>query len=1364
MGQAMGYLLLGLWFGWLAANGASAAGSGIVAPGEVLVRLSPAAARPTGAHLRELDELNSRYGLLEETDLFLTPSSGSRFKPAGRVPLGRWRRLSLNSESDPRLIAADYADLQVVEFAQPNYLRRFASSPGDSLYHQQWNLAAIGWGEEVIEGSEEIVVGVIDSGLDYDHPDIAPQLWSNRTEREGAPGVDDDGNGYIDDLFGWDFSDAPGFAGEGDFLERDNDPRDESGHGTHVAGIIAAAAGNGRGIAGVAPGVRLMPLRAGFNLPEGGYLEDDDLAAAVVYAAENGARVINMSWGDPHYSPLLGDVIRYAEQAGCVLVAAAGNQGDGEVFYPARFDHTIAVGAVGLQQNILSFSNWGFSMDFAAPGLEILSLAPGGKYVARSGTSMATAHVSGLAALVLADNPYFTALEVQGALALSARDVGPEGWDSWSGAGIPQANARHNSDAVGLQILNPASGAVLEDTAVVHLHIAGGHCRGYELSWGEGNRPERWQILARGEGNPEPLTWDVADLSQGSYQLRGRSQCQGHTLEDRVAVRVQRRSPVVDSARLTRALDGPEWKYLVEWRTDVPADGQMRLLQPGRDPIVRWVSAQRTMHRAVLPVDLPPGTYRIQVRSTAGEGWSDLQDIGDIEVVPGWIEQWNFERLGVVPGGFLMPQLVDFNQNGKPELVQMARDSRQYSTGDFYELGEGGADLVHSSSRLFIPWNSHDLDADGKWEIMAVDDRRVRLMEAEDEGRFPERVIWDQRDVWGGEVGDLDGDGPFEMYLRSSQANLFKVFEGTGDDQFVEIATLANPTAGTNELSERPIVADLDGDGLGELLSGDGDGDLFAYEGIGNNAFHHVWREETTSEEDGRLVGGGADLDGDGRIEFVVARLFRDQFELERTRWALTAYQAAGDNDYRPEWRTEVLGGKSRGNGISAADLNGDGQVELVIVLVPDIYVFGSVGEDAYEPVWHMVAGDTNRPALGDVDGDGKVDLAFNSGGKVQVHSLQSPLVGPEPPDFRAYALDERRIVLEWQPVRGASAYRVYRDGTILVERLETTRFEDADLEAGKTYSYAVAALDSSSRAVEGRHTRTISLQTQAAPRLIRVDRLSRHQLALVFTSPLEGADLDLLSFRVDQGVGVPSSVMADRGGRRLVLSFAAALPDSGSFILELGELRSIEGTPLAAEDRRVNFDLKPHGGPGRLLGAEAISSVRIVLSFSDPVVLPPDSISAFVFRDRNIQIRRARVWDGKKVILELRESTPLQAVGRSYEILVQGLEDMSGGRIDARVFVRYAASDLSAVKVFPNPFNPDRGMLTFGALTPEAHVYIFDLSGQLVRVLEEEDGDGGVHWDGLNAAGRRLDSGVYFFKAVNAEQARTGKFALLRD
>ncbi len=1356
--------MLSLLIGWLSALGAAASESCRLAPAEVLIRLSPTAAKPSGAHLREIAELNNRYGLMAEADLFPPHPSGPRYKPVGMPHLGRWRQLRLNSEKDPRLIAAAYARLEAVELAQPNYLRRLAFSPSDSLYHQQWNLVVIGWDKEEMEAAEEIVVGVIDSGLDYDHPDIAAQVWSNKIERTGLPGVDDDGNGYVDDLHGWDFSDAPGFAGEGDYLERDNDPRDESGHGTHVAGIIAATVNNGLGIAGVAPGVRLMPLRAGFNLPEGGYLEDDDLAGAIVYAVDNGARVLNMSWGDPHFSPLLRDVIRYADQAGCVLIAAAGNQSEEEVFFPARFDKTIAVGAVGKQQQILSFSNWGYSIDFAAPGLEILSLAPGGKYVARSGTSMAAAHVSGLAALVLAGNPHFTTVEVRGALALSARDVGPQGWDPWSGAGVPQAGARSIPRVAGVEITQPISGVVLENSSVVELFLAGSHCNGYELSWGAGSQPGSWRILAQAEGNPEPVVWDVANLPQGVYQVRGRSLCQGQILEDRIEVRVQRRGPVLEALRLFRALDGPEWKYLVEWRTDVPADGEVRLSQSGMDTIVQWVSSQRTIHSTVLSADLTPGTYQVQVRSSAGGRRRVLQDLGDLEVEPQWIEQWNFARLGVFPPGYLMPQLSDFNQNGKAELVQMARESRQYSPGEFYELSHEGVDLVHSSSRLFIPWNVHDLDADGYWEIMAVDAQRVRLMEAVDRERFPERVIWEQRDVWGGEVGDLDGDGRSEMYLRSSQANLFKVFENIGDDQFAEIAVLANPTAGTNELSERPIVGDLDGDGRGDLLSGDGDGDLFVYEGIGNNAFHQVWRTETSPEGDGRVVGGGADLDGDGRAEFVVARLLRDPFELERTRWEMTSYEAAGDNDYRPEWKVEVLGGRSRGNGISMGDLDGDGQVELVAVLVPDLYVFGTVGVDAYEPVWQMAIEETQRPVLGDVDGDGRMDLAFNSDGHVEVHTLQLPLVGPVPPDFRGYALDEARIVLEWQALGGAAAYRIFRNEKILVGRLERTYYEDTGLVAGKTYRYAVAALDSSVPAVEGRPTRTIALKPQAPPRMTRVDRLSRHQLALDFSEAMADVDRDLQRYRVEPGVGVPSSVMADRQGRRVILSFAEALPDSGSFTLELGELRSLQGTPLSAADRRTSFDLEAYDGAGRLLGAEVLSPTRVVLSFNRPVALSPDSTAGFAFRDRRIQIRRAMVLDGNKVLLELSETTPLQALGKSYEILIRGLEDLAGGRIEGQIFVRYAASDLSAVKVFPNPFHPDRGMLTFGALTPDARVYIYDLSGQLVQVLEEEDGDGGVHWDGLNAAGRSLDSGVYLFKVTNADQARTGKFALLRE
>jgi subtilisin family serine protease len=390
----------------LAVAGLSTAGSGGAdsvrwAPAEILVRWAPGRAKVSRAGLRAVEVLQARYQLVEEGPLLPVRSRG-RAKAPGGSGLERWSRLRFRTAEDPRTIAGEYASLELVEEAQPNYLRRPAWTPRDSLFPQQWSLTALGWQEAGPFDAQPVVVGVIDSGVDYDHPDIARQVWRNQPEVEGRPQVDDDGNGYVDDEVGWDFADAPGFPGDGDFLQPDADPQDESGHGTHVAGTIAAVTDNGKGIAAVAPQARVMVLRAGFNLGGGAYLEDDDIAAAMVYAADNGARVLNLSFGDPQFSPLLQDAARYARQAGCVLVGASGNEGQSPVVYPAGFAEAIAVGATGPDGQVLAFSSWGNALDLVAPGYEILSLAPGGGYARRSGTSMAAAHVSGLAALILA--------------------------------------------------------------------------------------------------------------------------------------------------------------------------------------------------------------------------------------------------------------------------------------------------------------------------------------------------------------------------------------------------------------------------------------------------------------------------------------------------------------------------------------------------------------------------------------------------------------------------------------------------------------------------------------------------------------------------------------------------------------------------------------------------------------------------------------------------------------------------------------------------------------------------------------------------------------------------------------------------
>ncbi len=295
-----------------------------------------------------------------------------------------------------------------VEYVEPNYLVNLALTPDDPFFGNLWGLnnegqsgglagadidAVRAW--DISTGSPGIVVAVIDTGIDAGHVELAPNVWTNTREIAGN-GRDDDGNGYVDDVHGW------------DFVNHDNNPFDDHSHGTHVSGTIAAVGNNGIGVAGVTWHTSILPLKF---LDAFGSGTDADAIAAIDYAAANGARVINASWGSPEYSNALLESIQRAGNDGVLIVAAAGNYSldiDSVPFYPAAFnaDNIVAVAASDDRDRLAGFSNYGAqSVDLAAPGDGILSTVPGGGYAVFSGTSMAAPHVAGTAALTLAVAP-----------------------------------------------------------------------------------------------------------------------------------------------------------------------------------------------------------------------------------------------------------------------------------------------------------------------------------------------------------------------------------------------------------------------------------------------------------------------------------------------------------------------------------------------------------------------------------------------------------------------------------------------------------------------------------------------------------------------------------------------------------------------------------------------------------------------------------------------------------------------------------------------------------------------------------------------------------------------------------------------
>ncbi len=321
-----------------------------------------------------------------------------------------------------------------VEFATLNYFVHTMVEPDDYYYQNnyQWGIDKImapqAW--DINTGAESIVIAVVDTGMDLDHPDLVSKLWVNSDEIAGN-GLDDDGNGYVDDRYGY------------DFYNNDSTPDDDNGHGSHVSGIAAAATNNGTGVAGVSWGAKLMPLKA-LNQYGGG--STAGVAQAIYYAVDNGAHVINMSLGATGSSWPCGwsdveNALNHAVNNNVLVVVASGNDGKYGVSCPGAYDQVMAVGATTSSDARAYFSNWGPRLDIVAPGNAIYSTLSNGGYGYKSGTSMATPHVAGLAALVWGMDISQSAGEVRQTIETSADDLGSAGKDETYGYGRINAYA-----------------------------------------------------------------------------------------------------------------------------------------------------------------------------------------------------------------------------------------------------------------------------------------------------------------------------------------------------------------------------------------------------------------------------------------------------------------------------------------------------------------------------------------------------------------------------------------------------------------------------------------------------------------------------------------------------------------------------------------------------------------------------------------------------------------------------------------------------------------------------------------------------------------------------------------------------------
>jgi len=430
------------------------------------------------------------------------------------VPAGKENEVAASLGQDPQ-----------VAMVEPNSGRWRQQTIDDPLFSSkgswqqdfpdQWALQRVGLGGNADQwpktnaDRDTMVIAVIDTGLAWFHPDFAlDSLWINKKEIPGNY-IDDDLNGYVDDVAGW------------NFLDYTPVPWDFDGHGTLVASIIAAQTGNGVGVAGINSNVRIMPLKAVNNA---GQSRAAYLAEAIVYATNNGARIINISVGGAHLTSAEQQAIDYAISQDILIVAAAGNEGQRlDDYGPAGANGILTVAASDAEDQRMQFSNWGPHVDLMAPGQDVIGMrAPatdlmsttgidgyerGANFVGddqlyyrATGTSFAAPIVAGVASLVWGNDPTLTATDVRRILQQSAQDVGPPGRDQLVGYGLLDAQAALSADPAFFIDVQISGVAVVQDSGNVYLEILGSldgnQLKSGWLEYGVGTEPNNWKRLS----------------------------------------------------------------------------------------------------------------------------------------------------------------------------------------------------------------------------------------------------------------------------------------------------------------------------------------------------------------------------------------------------------------------------------------------------------------------------------------------------------------------------------------------------------------------------------------------------------------------------------------------------------------------------------------------------------------------------------------------------------------------------------------------------------------------------------------------------------------------------------------------------
>ncbi len=1314
-------------------------------------------------------------------------------------------------------------------------------SPNDPLFEAQWWLDSVQAPEawQITEGDSTVHIGFVDTGVDWLHPDLKFQFAINPLEDinhdglfEAWPsdslgvnargdtvygdidGKDHDGNGYANDVIGYNFvnQEEPGI---GDVSTRSPFPYDvpggaHSGHGTAIAGILAAQQDNNIGVSGIAPKCKLVALRA-FN-PDGTG-SDDDIATAIVYAADNHVQILNLSFGDIIPSLLQRDAIRYAIGKGVTVFGSSGNDGSTGPNYPSDFDEVVSVGGTA-PQGLYIFTTHGEELDVVAPGQDVYTTQLGGGYDSVSGTSASSPIAAGIAALLLSKNPNLTPIELRSIMESTTEVVGDRLHSADGELNAYAALSYQGSAQIKMVTPHTLDAFHIGDTVNITGDAVSTLFTGYSLSWEKdywkdslgygldqfGNYGQieiEYDSVVSGRidtSNSQVLngtlgTLDTHGFDTGTYTIIfAVGSSDNRSTQERCNIYMAKSPPKFVLFSVDSIWVNTERGLLIQATTDAPAQLEVKYSAPGANPSFIGDDLIGFEHAILLQREQAQAGVPITIKAMLVTPNGDTTTRDTVAMIPNEaVSQQGFAAKSyTLPPGFALDSVLSVSAGD--EVIENSYVSGLLTVYKF-DSAKMGFEAVDSVQDQSVPQALGNSQDNGGPELLVepapIPGAHVYKQNAAHS--ILGNVVYQNDAFLGSTFASLDSAGKQDIvgvldsawiaykYSNGSYSSLGSGVDPTKPDRY-------NPNDNITWANVKG--ADLRGTGVQDIVVLDNAANLIVYERDASapSGFHVVYLDSNLGMSSGTLLTVG-DFNGDGKpdIAFAYHPIFEQDTldEYHPAYWTLVVLRNLGnmkfdtmtvDHFYGSNQNDHFYLTSAAGSIGRITNVTGHTVDDLAVTFFPNFYLLEfESSTNRMQPIWNYPVSQSPRGAISwDFDRNGKREFGFLTGDSIRFfeHSDSLTEQTPAPAGLMVSPRDTNRVDLEWAPVPHATEYLILRgapNGFLFqIDTTSLSYYTDSTVANGDTLSYSVIAIAPFYQIDTSLPTYSIEAIVHPMPRLesaseqrqniiVRTSQPPRNNRVFAGTIMIDDTmQPDAITMSSDSEVVMDLANILSAGAHRMrVTSFG--LRDIYNSPFDTAGYLAFQVLPDTAVAQFYilswTFDQGPNGLQIHVIFNEQPGANALDVSHYS--LSPYGTLTSVSLDTANPNALYIDV-----------QGVQLVALGVPFVLCVTGIESIENTPLDATngncAGISLVEPDLSNVMVYPNPAKQSLGQLTFARLTANADIRIYTMRMRFIREVTVSGSQGGALWDLKDSDGNPVPSGEYLYYVIGSNAAGT--------